>query len=39
MFEFLVGIPPFNDETPDKIYNNILKGNIEWPEIGDDPET
>lgn len=39
MFEFLVGIPPFNDETPEKIYNNILKGYIEWPEIGDDPET
>ncbi|CAD8094297.1 unnamed protein product [Paramecium sonneborni] len=38
LYEFLVGIPPFNDESVEKIYQNILDGNIEWPEIGDDPE-
>lgn len=34
-YEFLVGIPPFNDETPEKIFENILTRKIEWPEIGD----
>ncbi|CAD8157135.1 unnamed protein product [Paramecium octaurelia] len=38
LYEFLVGIPPFNDESVEKIYQNILKGDIEWPEIGNDPE-
>ncbi|CAD8085602.1 unnamed protein product [Paramecium primaurelia] len=34
-YEFLVGIPPFNDDTPEKIFENILQRNICWPEIGD----
>ncbi|CAD8097849.1 unnamed protein product [Paramecium sonneborni] len=34
LYEFLVGIPPFNDESIDKIYQNILNGNIDWPELG-----
>jgi hypothetical protein len=38
MYEFLVGIPPFNDESVQKIFNNIISGRIEWPEIGDDTE-
>lgn len=25
MFEFLTGIPPFNDETPQQVFQNILK--------------
>lgn len=33
-YEFIAGIPPFNDDTPDKIFNNILNRNIEWPPIG-----
>lgn len=33
-FEFLTGYLPFNDETPDKIFNNILEKEIEWPDIG-----
>ncbi|KAG8443301.1 hypothetical protein GDO86_011915 [Hymenochirus boettgeri] len=24
LFEFLTGIPPFNDETPDRVFQNIL---------------
>jgi serine/threonine-protein kinase RIM15 len=24
LFEMLYGIPPFNDETPEKIFTNIL---------------
>ena len=34
MYEMLVGIPPFNDATVDKIFENILQLNIEWPEEG-----
>ncbi len=33
-FEFLTGYLPFNDETPEKIFNNILFKPIEWPEVG-----
>ncbi len=32
LYEFLVGIPPFNDETPDEIFENILNLRIGWPE-------
>ncbi|XP_032796017.2 serine/threonine-protein kinase greatwall isoform X1 [Daphnia magna] len=35
-YEFLLGGPPFNDETPDKIFKNILARNIEWPPEDDD---
>jgi len=32
-FELLVGCPPFNDETPEKIFANILNGDaFEWPD-------
>eukprot|EP01118_Nematostelium_gracile_P014334 TRINITY_DN5557_c0_g2_i1.p1 TRINITY_DN5557_c0_g2~~TRINITY_DN5557_c0_g2_i1.p1 ORF type:complete len:457 (+),score=105.02 TRINITY_DN5557_c0_g2_i1:129-1373(+) len=33
LFEFLTGIPPFNDETPQKIFQNILNKDIPWPQI------
>ncbi|XP_017847518.1 serine/threonine-protein kinase greatwall isoform X2 [Drosophila busckii] len=31
-YEFMTGIAPFNDETPQKVFDNILNKNIEWPE-------
>ncbi|XP_001376016.3 serine/threonine-protein kinase greatwall isoform X1 [Monodelphis domestica] len=31
LFEFLTGIPPFNDETPQHVFQNILKRDIPWP--------
>lgn len=31
-YEFLYGIPPFHDDTPEKVFENILSGNIEWHE-------
>lgn len=31
-YEFMTGIPPFNDETPSKVFDNILNRNIEWPQ-------
>lgn len=30
-YEFVTGIPPFNDETPQQVFKNILEHNIEWP--------
>jgi hypothetical protein len=31
MFEFLTGCPPFNDETPEDIFQNILSGSTRPP--------
>lgn len=33
-YEMIVGIPPFNDDTVDKVFGKIRSGEIEWPEIG-----
>ncbi|CAD8074674.1 unnamed protein product [Paramecium sonneborni] len=35
MYELLCGITPFNDDTVEKIFDNILNMRIEWPQIGD----
>ncbi|KAJ5521140.1 CheY-like superfamily [Penicillium fimorum] len=35
MFEFIFGYPPFNADTPDQVFDNILHRRINWP---DDPE-
>lgn len=32
LFEFLTGVPPFNDESPQAVFDNILKRDIPWPE-------
>lgn len=32
LYEFMTGIPPFNDSTPELVFDNILSLNIEWPE-------
>ncbi|KAI8828722.1 hypothetical protein BJ741DRAFT_414238 [Chytriomyces cf. hyalinus JEL632] len=31
-YEWLVGIPPFTDETTEAIFKNILNHDIQWPE-------
>jgi len=36
LFEFLTGVPPFNDETPEQIFQNILNRDIPWPKIPDE---
>ena len=36
LYEFLVGITPFADQTPELIFENILNRVIEWPEGADD---
>ena len=33
LFEFLTGIPPFNDETIEKIFDNIVNLRIPWDNI------
>ncbi len=30
LFEFIVGVPPFNDETPEKIFDNIVNNRFDW---------
>lgn len=35
LYEFLTGVPPFNDETPEQIFQNILKAEIQWSKTGD----
>ncbi|PNF21272.1 hypothetical protein B7P43_G02142 [Cryptotermes secundus] len=32
LFEFMAGIPPFNDGTPQDVFNNILNRDIPWPQ-------
>ena len=29
-YEFLYGIPPFHADTPEKVFENILSGHIDW---------
>ena len=36
LYEFMVGIPPFTDETPEKVFDNILNLKLEWPEENDE---
>lgn len=33
LFEFLYGYPPFHDDTPDRVFQNILRGEIDWPPL------
>ncbi|KAL2463005.1 putative serine/threonine protein kinase IREH1 [Forsythia ovata] len=33
LFELIVGIPPFNAEHPQKIFDNILNCKIPWPRV------
>ncbi|KAJ9546131.1 hypothetical protein OSB04_025838 [Centaurea solstitialis] len=33
LFELIVGIPPFNAEHPQTIFDNILNRNIPWPSV------
>lgn len=36
MFEFLFGYPPFNDETPERVFVNILNHEIQWPKLSEE---
>ena len=36
LYEFLTGVPPFNADSPQEIFENILTRNIHWPPVPDD---
>ncbi|KAK1409190.1 hypothetical protein QVD17_35715 [Tagetes erecta] len=36
LFELLVGIPPFNAESPLQIFANIMNRDIPWPQVPED---
>ena len=36
LFQFLVGVTPFNDDCPRAIIANILNSRIHWPEEEDE---
>ncbi|ODV75954.1 protein kinase RIM15 CYBJADRAFT_165331 [Cyberlindnera jadinii NRRL Y-1542] len=38
LFEFIFGYPPFHASTPEKVFQNILKGEIHWPELSAEEE-
>jgi serine/threonine-protein kinase RIM15 len=37
-YEFLCGIPPFHADTPEKVFENILSGQVEWDWVDHSPE-
>lgn len=32
LYEFLTGLPPFSDTSPEAVFNNILSRDLQWPE-------
>ena len=36
LFQFLVGVTPFNDDCPRAVIANILNSRIQWPEEDDE---
>ncbi|XP_072162853.1 serine/threonine-protein kinase greatwall-like [Diadema setosum] len=32
LYEFLIGLPPFCDQSPDLVFQNILSRDLSWPE-------
>ncbi|KAJ9615240.1 rim15, signal transduction response regulator [Cladophialophora chaetospira] len=38
MFEFLYGFPPFNADTPEQVFDNIVNRRIAWPEDDEEVE-
>lgn len=38
LFEFVYGYPPFHDESPEKVFENILARRIDWPEVDEDED-
>lgn len=38
LFEFIFGYPPFHADTPEKVFDNILLGMIDWPPLSAEEE-
>ncbi|KAL1208969.1 putative serine/threonine protein kinase IRE [Cardamine amara subsp. amara] len=36
LYELLLGMPPFNADQPQQIFDNILNRNIQWPDVPDE---
>mmetsp|Transcript_14903 Transcript_14903/g.39935 ORF Transcript_14903/g.39935 Transcript_14903/m.39935 type:complete len:1263 (+) Transcript_14903:162-3950(+) len=36
LYEFMMGIPPFHDASPERIFENVLNHAIEWPTVPDE---
>ncbi|GFH24763.1 uncharacterized protein HaLaN_22616, partial [Haematococcus lacustris] len=36
LYEFVIGVPPFNADSPEEIFDNILDRSISWPEDEED---
>lgn len=34
IYEFIIGIPPFNDKTVEQVWDNAINRRITWPEVG-----
>ena len=34
IYELIVGLPPFNDQTVEMVWENVLNKRIKWPEVG-----
>lgn len=33
-YQMVVGATPFSDSTVEAVFDNILGGSIDWPEVG-----
>jgi len=38
LYQMLVGVPPFNDQSIDAVFDNIKNMRLEWPPIGDEED-
>jgi hypothetical protein len=36
LYEFLTSVPPFNGNTPEDLFENVINGEILWPEADDE---
>lgn len=36
LYEFITGVPPFSGDSPQEIFQNILTGEIVWPDVPED---
>lgn len=36
LYEFLTSIAPFNGNTPEELFSNVITGDLEWPDEEDE---
>lgn len=37
-YQMVIGVPPFTDSSPQAVFDNILRGQLDWPDADDDQE-